>query len=166
MMKSVQGSGSALRIITSMPFTQDLSLIPKLICLRPSLNSDIRILSTLHLKHLPAINMFASWLAPIFPAPLLLYELSFSKGSMGALRVIVSCNIARQRIPLASERSILPCLKASEQEICQNLSCDEICPQVRLRTQNNNKHALHTRSFLATQGVFFLIYESILIDRS
>ena len=50
---------SALMIITDMAITQDLSSIPKLCSLRSSSNSDSRILSTLHLKHLLAINMFA-----------------------------------------------------------------------------------------------------------
>ena len=59
-------------------------------------------------------------------------------------------NIARQRGPLGPEKAIWPRLTASNHEIHKNPSCDKSYPPVDLCTRDNNRHAVHTGSFLDT----------------
>ena len=86
--KSVLQSCSALMIITNMPITQDLSLIPKLGSLRSSLNSDSRILSTWQKKAPLATHNLALRGQQSSRPPLLLSELSFFKEAREALWIM------------------------------------------------------------------------------
>ena len=63
-------------------------LIPLVCSLAIWLQTNEWILSTSRLKHLFAIDSFGLRPLPFTPVALLLYELSFSYGSSGALRVI------------------------------------------------------------------------------
>ena len=65
----------------------------------PEPHSEVWILSTSRLKHPRAIHMFARLGRSSSPVALLLYELSFTKVSKGALRVIVKYHCAPARTP-------------------------------------------------------------------
>ena len=134
---SVQLSCSALMIITDMGLVQDLSLVPELCSSSGASKSDRSILSTSGLKTSLATHSFALRLGPSTPAPLLLYELSFSVRKQGSSASHVKI-IARQRRPLGPETSTGPCLTAPNHEILQILSCTKICPAVMLRAGDNN----------------------------
>ena len=63
-------------------------------------------------------------------------------------------SIARQRGFLSPGTSIWACLTASNHEIHEIPSCDEIYPSAELRAHDNNRHGTNTASNLDTQGMF------------
>ena len=83
-----------IRDVGSPELLGKLSLIPLLCSLRFSSRSDVKILSTSHLKIRVAINMFNHNGRAFDPPPLLLYELSCSNGSSKALRVMCEIHCA------------------------------------------------------------------------
>ena len=69
------------------------------------------------------------------PVALLLYELELLNGSSGALRVMDYQECATARTP-GHPAVIWACLTASNQDIHENLSCDETCPAMDLRIRD------------------------------
>ena len=59
-------------------------------------------------------------------------------------------NIARQRGPLGPDTAIWACLTASNHEIRQYSSRDEIFDPADLCIRDNKRHGAHTSSFLTT----------------
>ena len=135
--KSVLQSCSVLVIITDMGLVHDFSLVPKLCSSSGASNSDRRIRSTSGLNTNLATHLFALRLTPSTPAPLLLYELSFSRRKQGSSASHVRI-IARQRKPLGPETSTGPCQTAPNHEIHQILSCDEIFAPPLLHAQHSD----------------------------
>ena len=93
-----------------------------------------------------AINSFALRLGPSTPAPLLLYELSFSRRKQGSSASHVRI-IARQRRPLGPETSTGPCLTPQNREICRFIMC-RTCPPGDLRIRDVGFHELLRKSSL------------------
>ena len=96
----------ALMIIMDMPFTQDLSLIPKLGPFVFLPRSDIRISRTSHLKARLATHSFGLRGQLLSPRALLLYELWLLNGSKGALRVMCSSTLRVSADPWALVRPL------------------------------------------------------------
>ena len=84
------------------------------------------------------------------PGRIITLRASASKRKQESSASHVVFNIARQRGPLGSDTAIWACLTASNHEIRQYSSCDRTCPPRDLYTRDNNKHAVHTGSFLDT----------------
>ena len=141
--KSIPQSCSALMIITNMPITQDLSLIPKLGSLRSSLNSDSRILSTWQKKAPLATHNLALRGQQSSRPPLLLSELGFFKEA-GELCESLQNHIVRQHSKIASDPSIFLGFIVSKHENHGNPSWDETCSPSMLCTHDNNRHAACT----------------------
>ena len=146
---------SMLVIITDMPLTQDLSLIPKLCSSSPLLNSDRWIRSTSCLKACLATYMFDPLGRLLAPVRSITLRSLASKRKQKSSANHVLFNIARQRGPLGPEKAIWASLTASNHEIHRYSSCDGTCPPRDLYTRDNNKHAVHTGSVPDTQAVFF-----------
>ena len=106
--KPVPRSISALMIIMNTTFTQDLSLIPKVCYSCPLSWSDVRIMSTSSLKHLLAINSFASIWHAIFPGPIITLRAWASKRKQGSSASHVLSSLRASADPWASERSFWP----------------------------------------------------------
>ena len=141
---------STLVIITSMPFTQDLSLIPKLGSSSPASNSDRWIRSTSRLKTRLATHSFGLRGQLLSPGRIITLRALASKRKQRSSASHVLFNIARQRGPLGPEKAIWACLTASNHEIHQYSSCDGTCPSRDLYTRDNNRHAAHTGFFIDT----------------
>ena len=148
--KPVRHEISALVIITDMPFTQGLSLIPKLCSSSPLSNSDRWIRSSSCFKTRLAINSFGLSGRLLSPGRIITLRALASKRKQRSSTNHVLFNIARQREPLGPETSTGPCLTASNYEIRQYSSCDGTCSSRDLSTRDNNKHTVHAGSFLDT----------------
>ena len=140
--KPVHQLGFALMIIMYMPFTQDLSLIPKLGPFVFLSRSDIRITSTSHLKTRLATNMFAPNGRLLSPGRIITLRALASKRKQRSSASHVLFNIARQRGPLGPDTAIWACLTASNYKINQIVSCDETCPSANLRIRHVGCHEL------------------------
>ena len=139
-----------LMIIMDMPFTQDLSLIPKLCSSSPLLNSDRWIRRSSCLKGCLAINSFGLKGQLLAPGRIITLRALASKRKQRSSASHVLFNIARQRGPLGPDTATWACLTASNHEIHQYSSCDGTCPPRDISTRDNNKHAIHTGSILDT----------------
>ena len=145
------GFGSPmLVIITDMPFTRDLSLIPKLCSSSPLSNSDTWIRSTSCLKTRLAINMFGPLGRLLVLGRIITLRALASKRKQNISASHVLFNIARQHGPLGPDTAIWACLTVSNHEIHEYSSCDGTCSPRDLSTRDNNKHSVHTGSFLHT----------------
>ena len=95
-----------------------------------------------------AIYSFASQGRPAFPVRIITLRALASLRKQRSSASHVLFIIARQRGPLGSETSILPCLTASNHEIYPISIMHETCPSVDLRIRDVECHELLRKSAL------------------
>ena len=127
-----------------------LALVHELCPVISSCRSDGLIRSTSRLKARLATHSFGLRGQLLSPARIITLRALASLRKQRSSASHVFFNIARQRGPLGPEKAIGACPTASNHEIHKNPSCDKFCSPVDLCTRDNNKHAVHTRSFLDT----------------